>query len=252
MRRFKLLALAALALFAFGAVAASVASAEEKEEKSNPRILVLSGGKITELKAELKGGASKLEDTGGKTLTGTGVTATLSGCSALTETDTNSCKDQAITFTGVKKGEVTCRSESTSGKDAIETVLGLLDLSAAAEETATKVLQPLLLAKVLGAALESELTIVCGVVKTKVKGTIGCLLLPGLTNIATTAKVEVTCKLLKGSPGIQETGTCTVTAAACKELKENPFEANLGEGFKGAGMEIKLEGTFNKDVFIDD
>jgi hypothetical protein len=244
MKQAKLIVFAVLALFAFGSAAAAVANAE------TPALLIPSGS-VTELTATGTGTTSKLEIEGGKTLTGTEVSASIKGCTALEgkETDTNSCEGTLI-FKGVKKEATACRSENAKAeKDAIETVLTKLGLKLADEKSTEGVLQPLLISKVLGINGETELTVACGLVKTKVKGRIGCLLLPGLTKIAAGGKMEVLCKVKEGK---QETGTCSETKTTCEELAADPFEGNLGEGFKKGGMSIHLEGSFNKEVFIDD
>ena len=70
-------------------------------------------------------------------------------CENLAEStkDTNLCKDVLLTVTGYKQGTSACRSENNKGeKDPVETILALLDLHLSSEETAGKVLQPLLLA----------------------------------------------------------------------------------------------------------
>lgn len=123
------------------------------------------------------------------------------------------------------------------------------DVQLAGEETSSKSLAPLLLVKVLGASeAEEELTINCGVVKNKMKGVLGCLLLPGLENIPTTKEVEVTCKI-NATTKDPETGTCQTS---CEWLKEHPFEANLGAGLEDSWIAMNAKGTFNKDVFLDD
>jgi hypothetical protein len=243
MKQVRLLVLAAMALLAFGVVGAAVANAETAE------LLLLENG-VTKLEAKFTGGANKLGSLAGKELTGTSIEGTLKGCENLgtSEKDTNSCKGVTLTFKGVKQGTVNCRSEAGETKDAIETVLVVTDLKLAAEESTSKTLQPLLLFKVLGqAGGEEELTINCGGVKDKVKGTIGCLLLPGLENIPTTKEAEIACKI--SSKKDPETGKCEVN---CEWLTEHPFESNLGAGFEDSWMEISAKGKFNKDIFLDD
>ncbi len=73
MSKVKLLLFAVLALFAFSAVSAAVASAEDP---NSPELLILEGTSVTKLEGKFKGGASELATLGGKTLTGTEVTAT--------------------------------------------------------------------------------------------------------------------------------------------------------------------------------
>jgi hypothetical protein len=76
---------------------------------------------------------------------------------------------------------VNCRSETAIGeKDPVETVLVLYDLHLAAELLSDQVLEPLVLMRVLGKSLEEAVTVVCGVIKVKLKGILACLLRPGL------------------------------------------------------------------------
>jgi hypothetical protein len=257
MRTVKLMGLAVLALFAF---AASGAYAVEAEESNNPRILCLVEPCNPE--ATLKGGASFLEDLNGKKIEGATAEAKLKGCEELSgKKDFNLCKDIALTFTKTFKEKVACRSENAKGeKDPVETILTLLDLHLAAElhENAKKekVLLPLLIAKVLGTALEEELKIVCGVVKLKVNGpegkgaaVIGCLLDPGLENIPITKEVEVLCKV-NSTTHDPETGECNVL---CADLGAIGVTATLdGTTVVDAWESIHLKGTFNKDIYIDD
>ncbi len=245
MSKAKLLLFAMFALLAFGAVSAAVASAED----ANAPMLLVSTGKATELTGEFKGGESTLATLGNKTLTGTGLTGTVKNCKASAtagEKDTNLC-EVALSFTGVKQKTTACRSESTAGKDPVETVLTLTDLHLASEKATSGELQILALFKVLGVAAEEELTIVCGTVKDKVKGTIGCLLTPGLTTVAAGGTFTIGCKLnTKLDP---ETGECE---QLCEWLKEHPFESNLGAGAEDSWMTVNATGSFNLGVFLDD
>jgi hypothetical protein len=248
MRLGRLLALTALATFAFGIIGVAAVDAEEAEEKNNPRILCLTE-KCRELKITLEGKASSVETLGGLTLSAETAKATISGCEELTAKDIIKCKDQDLLFTGVKKGEQLCNTEGLSAEKG--EVLALLDLTIAAEETSAKVLQPVLLMKYLNAKLEAKLLIKCGVVKVELKGALGCLIPPGLVNVATTQSVEIKCQLNKTNhdPVI---GTCTVPVAACETLKTEPFEAKFGEKFEDAWLELALHGNPSKDIFIDD
>lgn len=247
MKRARLVTFAVTALLAFSAFVAPIVSAEA------PKILLLENG-VTKLEATFTGGAWELGSLAGKGLTGTGVTTTLKGCenSEGSERETNLCKTVTVTLTGAKTGMVSCRSEMTNGeeKDAVGTILMVVDLHLATEQSLAEVLQPLLLFKVLGALPseeKEELTINCGGVKFKVRGTLGCLLLPGLKNIATTEEAEVACRINKERD--PETGTCE---ELCAWLVEHPFEANVGAGFEDAWMALAAKGKFNKDVFIHD
>jgi hypothetical protein len=245
MRHLKLLILAAMALCVFGAVGTAIASAEEV---LNPAILCLVAGCGT-LEVKASGGASKLEDTAGNSLTGTEVASTIKGCEVIAKTeekDINLCKDVLIVFKGVKNSS---GAECKTGAAAKGTVEALLDLHLASELSTSKVLEPLLLAKVLNAELGPELTLTCALVKEVVKGTIGCLLLPGLTNIGLKEKEEVELKCAIKEKGKPLTGECE---QLCEQLKENPFEAKLSEKFLPAAMEITLKGKPTKDIFIDD
>lgn len=253
MGRLWLIGAAAAALFALGAMATTAGA-------TTPAALLLSGN-VSELEAKLTGTSAKLETVGAKSITASSVEAELHGCEALEKklTDTNLCKDVPVSFKGTKKGTESCRSENAKGeKDAAETVLALLDLHLDSELVSVLVgkvleqkLEPLLVSKVLGTALEEEVTVLCGgSLKEKIKGRIGCLLLPGLKNISTSEKLTVDCKMSKG---VQEIGTCIETKTLCEELEKDPFQAELGSsGFENAALELHLEGSPSKDLFIDD
>jgi hypothetical protein len=246
MRYLKVLVAAAMAMFAFAAVGTALASAEDP---NSPSMLLLEG-KVSDLTSTMKGGKSNLSTLAGKELTGTALEGKLKGCKPIgtNEKDTNLC-EAVLDFTGVKQGAVACRSENAKAeKDPVETVLTIVDLHLASEQTASGELQPLLLFNVLGmSGGEAELTIVCGVVKNKVKGVIPCLLLPGLTNIPVTQEAEIKCAL--NASHDQETGKCE---QLCEWLTEKPFQSNLGAGFEDAGMNATAKGTLSKDIFIDD
>ena len=245
MSKVKLLLFAVLALFAFSAVSAAVASAEDP---NSPELLILEGTSVTKLEGKFKGGASELATLGGKTLTGTEVTATDSACKeGSSAKDTTLCVSE-LTFKGVKQGKVACRSESAAGtKDAIETVLVVTDLHLAAEKVGSE-LEPLMLFKVLGQVSgEEELTINCGGVKDKVKGVIGGLYTPGLTTVAAGGTFTIAVK--QNASHDKETGECE---KLCEWLTEHPFESNLGAGFEDTWMAVKAEGTLNLSAYIDD
>ncbi len=247
MRKAKLLMLAVLALFAFGAVSAGVASAEDE---NSPELLILEGKSVTELKGEFKGGASELAALGGKALTATGLSATLSGCKQGSSAKDATLCESTLRFTGVKQAKVACRSESSTGtKDAIETVLLVTDTHLAAEQTSDGELQPLELFKLLGqAGGEEELITNCGGVKDKEKGVIGCLLTPGLTTVAAGGTLTIACKQ-SATTHDKETGKCE---QLCEWLTEHLFESNLGAGFEDSWMTANVAGTLNLSAYIDD
>jgi hypothetical protein len=259
MRKFKLLGLMVLALFAFGAFAASGAYAVEKEEENNPRILVLEG-KASELKGTLKGTKAKLIQLNGeKTIEAAEASLLLENCEIIigNEKDTNLCKDVPLHFSKVFQGLVACRSENAKGeKDPVETVLTLLDLHVAAGGTP---LEPRIVARVLGTALEEEVILNCGGVKIQVKGVkegeknkagaIACTLTPGLVNVPTTTNIVALCKVNETTHD-EEPPACSVL---CSDFGTLGLEADLdGKTFKDAAENIHLEGTLNKDIFIDD
>jgi hypothetical protein len=259
MRKAKLLGLTVLALFAFGAFAASGAYAVEKEEENNPRILVLEG-EASQLEGILTGGEALLVQLNGeKTIPAREESLLLKGCENLSGNtkDTNLCKDVPLHFTGVKQGLVACRSENAKGeKDPVETVLELLDLHIAAGGSP---LRPLLFMRLLGTALEEEVILNCGGVKIQVKGVkegeknkaavIACTFGPGLENVPTTKRVELLCKVNATSHD-EEPPSCSVL---CTDFGTTGLEADLnGKEFKDAAWNVHLEGTLNKDIFIDD
>lgn len=246
MRPVRLLACAAVLLCGAGAFGAPVASAEDP---GSPSILCLVKG-CQNLEGTLTGTMGKLVGVkNAKIAEAEKMQIALKGCEAFggtEEKDIRLCKDVLGTFTSVKVEGTTCHSEG----DLEPLTLVLFDLHTASEMTsgAGSLLVPLLLARVLNAKLEAlPITIICGsVFKFEVKGTLGCLLLPGLVNIPTEKKVEVLCKLHEKEA---ETGTCQ---QLCEWLSEAPFEANLGSGFEPAWMALHVEGLLNKDIFIDD
>jgi hypothetical protein len=248
MRRVKLLGLMALSLFAFAAVTASSAMAEE--DPNPPRILCLVAG-CEAIEGTLTAGASELVGLSGKTITGTSAILALKGCEKSEEgtKDVTLCKDVPLEFKGVKKETTACRSENLKAeKDPIETVLLLLDVHASTETTSGGVLESLILAKVLGVDLDTELILNCGLVKVKVKGWIGCLA-NGLKNIATTENFEVACVVNASHDKVTGTWKGLLTEEAEKE----PLQATLnGSTFEDAWETIKLEGKPTKDIFIDD
>jgi hypothetical protein len=108
----------------------------------------------------------------------------------------------------------------------------------------------LLISHVISVDEDPELRLTCGLVKVLVKGRFGCLLLPGLTQIAAKGSIETLCKQEKGTA---MTGTCVETKELCEELQKEPLLVEAGGGgFINAAMEWHLEGSFNFDVFIDD
>jgi hypothetical protein len=250
MKRVKLLAFAAMALFAFGAVSSTALAS------TTPELLCTGAGCVAALKVKMTGGKGSLSTLGGVTLTGETVAATLENCKNIgSDTEnTNLCSPVLLTFTGVKKGEATCKSEMANKeeKDAAGTVLVAVDIHMATEETLPgKVLEALALFKVLGALPSEageELTINCAGVITKVKGTLPCLATPGLTSIGTTGTLTITCTQNATSHD-QETGMCE---QLCEELTSAPFEAKLGEKFEDAGMNITSSGSPNETIFLDD
>ena len=250
MKHFRLMMLAMFALLAIGAVSSTAAMAESD---GPPAILVLEG-KVTALKFEGNEATQKtVLSTKAKEISGEGLSATLSGCTELEkkEKDTNSCSTGLLTFTKTKQATTACRSENEAGtKDAVETILVKVSTKLGAEKSTAGVLQPLIVLSVFGVD-GGVLTINCGAVKEKVKGQIGCLLLPGLTEIELTVKIEVLCKTKE--KGVQETGTCEETKALCEELAKNPLLASLdGTNFETAAQTAHLNLTISAMLFIDD
>ena len=156
-----------------------------------------------------------------------------------------------MTFTKIKQGAVTCRSETEAGvKDPIETVLVKVSTLLADEKSTGGVLEPLLIFTVLGVDGKA-LIWNCAAQKLMVKGKIGCLLLPGLKEVVAGGTLEVLCKT-KGK-GVQETGTCEETKSICEELQNNPLLADPdGKAFESAAWTFHLNLTADKNIFIDD
>jgi hypothetical protein len=246
MRQARLLVAALGALLALCALCAAVASAEDP---NSPMLLILEGSSVTELKGTFKGGEGSFSTLGGKAGTGTEGEASLKNCkeSAASAKDTNLC-EVLLTLKGVKQGLVSCRSESSAGKDAIESILVLADVHGASEKSTSGELEGLLLLKVLGVAGEEELTVNCGGLKDKGKGVIGCLLTPGLTTVAAGGTGTLACKQ-SATTHDAETGECE---QLCEWLTNNPFQANLGSGFEDAWLSFSGTGSLNFSVYGDD
>ncbi len=246
MRQARLLLTALTALLALCGLCTGMASAED----ANAPMLLVTSGKVTELTGKFTGGAGSLASLSGKALSGTSGDASLKNCKASAmagEKDTNLCEG-LMAIDGVKQGTTACRSESSSGKDPVETILVLGDIHGASEKATSGELEGLLLMKVLGVAAEEELTVVCGTVKDKVKGVIGCLLTPGLTTVAAGGTGTLACKQ-NATTHDPETGECE---QLCEWLKEHPFETNLGAGFEDTWMSFSGTGSLNLGVFGDD
>ncbi len=254
MQRTRMLMLALLALLAFGAFASAVASAEDGQ----PAILILEGN-VSELEFLGEGTGSTLSVLNSANLiAATAIHVHLKGCLSLggSSLDANLCHEGTLEYTGWKIGANKCHSENAKGeKDPAEVVLAIFDAHLAAELSTEKVLEPLLVMKLLGVD-GNDLKINCTLIVT-VLGRLGCLLLPGLSPEEVT-KVEILCKtdLTTEKPnGDQLTGECTQTETLCKELKEDPFAVTFGK--KGeveamAAMLVHVKGEFNKMVLIDD
>ena len=247
MRQLRLLGLLSILPILLGGFSAASANAEDGQ----PAILCLvECGKGLLIK--LNGNTASLVTLSGKALTVKAIETTASVCEGIPGTgdkDVNSCTN-TVELTGVKQGKVSCRSESSGGtKDAIETVLSVVDLHMAAEKTSAGELQSLFLIRMLGqAGGEEELIINCGGVKDKEKGTIGCLLTPGLREIAPGEALDMTCSISETSHD-RVTGECE---ESCEWLKEHPFEMNLGAGFEDGWLAFTIAGSTELDVFLDD
>jgi hypothetical protein len=249
MKLIKLWALTALTMVAFGAVGVAIASGEGD---GSPAILCLERECTKKLETDtlkLETGAKwTIEDLSGDLDTATGAEMIIKGCEAIAgteEKDTRSCKDQKLILTGVEHAAEKCNTEG----DAAGTVKMLMDLVLAAElNAAGTALEPLLLMKVLNAKLEPGVLYKCGVVKITFKGTIACLVVNGLTNIAAGGNFELLCKLNKQTHD-PETGKCELL---CEELEKAPAEDNESGAFVDAWMNFHLVGHPSEDIFMDD
>lgn len=244
MKIVKLWAVAAFALFAFGSLGTAVASAED----GVPMILCLVENCSKELEGTFKleaGGTWTEEDLNGDQMTAKGAEITVKACEATTGKDTNFCKDQKLILTGAEHNGVKCNTEG----DAAGTIKMLLDLRVAAELNAAGTeLEPLLIMKILKANLTAGLVYKCGVMMFEIKGDVGCLVIPGLTQVAANGTVEVLCKLNKKTHD-PETGKCELS---CEELEKEPGEDNQSGKFVDMWWNFHLVGEFQKDIFIDD
>jgi len=241
----KLWTLAALAAFAFGTVGAAAASAED----GPPQILCFVKNCITELEGQFKGGVARLIDLAGREVKSLSESVTPKACKELAGSegkDGSLCNNRIIDLEGVELDKVKCNTEG----DPAGVVLIMFDLHLAAELNAAKTeLEPLLLERTLNAKEEfGPVIIKCGIVRIEVKGTLGCLLLPGLVSIPTTKEAEVSCKV-NATTHDPEAGGCELL---CEWLKEDPFQAKIASAFEDAWEESHVNGKFNKEIFIDD
>ncbi len=253
MRQLRLPLLATLLLLAISAIAASTASAEL------PAILLLTKG-VTSLEAtfenkeEKEGVVHVLETTGKKSFTSTGAKLKWKGCLPLEgkEADTNLCHEGLLTFEGTKFEAASCRSENGLGeKDAVGVILAKVDMHLADEKSTAKLLVPLLMLKLEAVDKAKEIIVNCAGIKDKIKGIVGCLMLPGLKQIAANGEITIECEQENGK---QITGTCEETKELCEELAKKPLEINFGTAFEKAGLEFNplLKGSFPIETFIDD
>jgi hypothetical protein len=228
----------ALAVSALTGVHAPAAGAEGD---GAPAILLLEKG-AKALEATFTDTASRYERLSGTGVSFTGAEMRWKGCEAVPgseEKDVSLCKDVLVELRGAGK----CR---TPGSE-LGVILFLVDLHLAAEKTTLGVLQPLLLARFLSKDLKEEVDILCGFVEIRLRGTLGCLLLPGLKNIAPTEEVELVCKI-NSALHDPEAGQCVLLC----ELLEHLFEVADTGPYQDAWMERTMKGKFNKDIFIDD
>src|SRR6202034_4261468 len=156
--------------------------------------------------------------------------------------DISLCQNQKLDFTGFTSEGAGCRSE-TAGKvkDAVETVLALLDIHTAAGTVASGSLGPILAMRFLGAEKEAEVKLVCGVVKVKIEGTLACEASPGLTVIAAkTGIIKIVCKTTAASD--PEPPTCKIL---CEDVGKIGLAATFGTTPEDAWWKMTLEGSPN-------
>jgi hypothetical protein len=232
MGRLKIIGLAVVAACMFAAVTASGAGAEAL-------LLVLSGEKITGLEATGTAGEAILEDDGGKTIVCKAVKAKATFEEKAGKPDDAELGKSTLDFEKCKKEKVNCRSE----EDLAETILVNTGLIGSAATKGTELRFELV------NLLTAPLIINCGGVKEEVKGSVACAVTPALTEVEAGATVTITCTQEKGK---QVAGACNEPAKACEDLKNNPFLASLGGGFKSAGELVTVKGSFNKMITLDD
>jgi hypothetical protein len=242
MRRFRLIGVTFLAALVCTAIATVSASAE-------PVILVLPGQGFKTLKYEGKSAAGSkaiLETAGGKTIACESALALATYTALSGKPDDSEAGTGDVHFEKCKKGPVACRSEAESIKDPVETILTLLALTAAAELTSAKVLQFLIINSIKG-----TLFINCGGVKEEIIGAVPCLVGGSTsgTELAAGATVTITCT--STPKGLQVTGMCTETIAACLKLGKEPLLANIGAGFENASEAVAISGSHNEMVTFD-
>lgn len=232
------------------AVCVSLAgSSAANAEDGSPAILCLTAGCVKELTASVKGGPVVTETLSGLLVESATAESTVSKCEPVAgteEKDVSLCKDVTLVLRGVKTKGANCNTEGDE-KGVIKTFIDL-HLAAGLNLGQTE-LVPLGLGKVLNAKLEAvAVKVKCGLITVEVKGTFGCLVPPGLTNIAAGTVLEVTCKMNQTTHDI-EIGKCELL---CQWLEEDPFLMKLGSSFEDAAKQFTMTGSANKDVFVDD
>jgi hypothetical protein len=87
-------------------------------------------------------------------------------------------------------------------------------------------------------------------VAVQLKGTVACFVSPGLANVASGGLIDVSCKTNSVSDPVVNhcEGLCEVFGKTVG-LEES---LNGGKTFEDAWWLLTLEGSLNKDVFMDD
>jgi hypothetical protein len=243
MKHLRLLGLTVLAVFAFASVAAATAFAEE------PVVLVLPGETIGGTELTGTSGEGTLETVGKKTIkcTKSKNTDTLEGEGA------DTAKDKAIIdFEECKEGSANCRSENEKAeKDPIGTILIRTSTLSASFEKEGK-LVPGIVFTLLSEPKGGNQIFNCGTLKDEVKGSVGCVVSPGLTEIAAGGTITITCSQKEGKQ--TNLGTCIGNAVTCEELTKHPLEGALGgkATFEKSGENIVATDKGPKMLFFDD
>jgi hypothetical protein len=237
MKRLRIIGLAAFAVCMFAAVGPSGAGAEAL-------LLVLGSEAVSGLEYTGNGGEAILEDDGKKTIVCKEVNATATFVEKSGKPADSEQGKADINFRKCKKEKINCRSEiSETEKDPVETILVDPGLIGSAGTKGTELRYELV------NLLSQTLLINCGGVKEEVKGSVACVVTPSLAEVEAGVTVTITCTQEKGK---QVSGACVEPAKACEDLKNNPFLANLGGGFKSAGELVTVKGSFNKMITLDD
>jgi hypothetical protein len=216
---------------------------------AEPTVLVLPGETIQSTEIAGISGEVVIEVGGGKNIkcVKSKNADTLEGAGA----DTSKGR-ATIDFEGCKEGSTKCRSESETGeKDPLEIILWRTATLSAALEQGGKLFSGIVFT-LLPEPKGGNQVFNCATLKNEVKGSFGCVVSPGLTEIAAGGTITITCLQIAGKQ--TNLGTCVGNKATCEELTAHPLEGAFGgKGiFEKAGVSFVATDKATKMLFFDD